>query len=112
MKSRIILFVLFLTLVQHSFSQIEGEFREVYLEAESEFLFEEYSEAEPDYLTLSRQYPDNDKINYKLGVCLLNNPYQKEQAIAYLEKAIQNVNLKYKENSFRETSAPLQRGRR
>ena len=108
MKHKTFLFILFLSLVHPSFSQIEGEFREVFLEAESEFLFEEYSEAEPDYLTLARQYPDNDNINYKLGVCLLNNQYKKEDAIGYLEKAVQNVSLKYKENSFKETRAPLE----
>jgi len=108
MKRSILLILLFLILIPETFSQIESEFRETFSEAESAFLFEEYNEAFGYYETLIRQYPDNDNINYKIGVCLLNNRHRKEEAIAYLEKAIQNVNPKYKENSFRETSAPLE----
>jgi hypothetical protein len=108
MKRIIILLSLSLTLAQVSFSQIEAEFREVFLEAESEFLFEEYAEALPNYENLNRQYPDNDNINFKIGVCLLNNPYRKGESIRFLEKSVLNVNPKYKENSFREIQAPLE----
>ena len=108
MKPTILILSFFLILVQESFSQIEAGFREKFLEAESNYLFEEYAEALPDYENMIRQYPDNDNINFKIGVCLLNNPYRKEEAITYLEKAVQNINPKYKENSFRETGAPLE----
>ena len=108
MKRPIFLLLLNLILVPNIFSQIETEFREAFLEAESFFLFEEYADAMPYYQSLNKQYPDNDNINYKIGVCYLNNPYEKEQAITFLEKAVQNVSLKYKENNFRETKAPLE----
>jgi hypothetical protein len=88
-------------------SQITGDYREMFLEAESYFLFEEYMEALPYYEPIHKQYPDNDNINYKIGVCYLNDPYRKSESIEYLERASKNINLKYKENSFRETSAPL-----
>jgi Ca2+-binding EF-hand superfamily protein/tetratricopeptide (TPR) repeat protein len=78
------------------------------LYAESEFLFEEYAEALPNYLRLNKQFPDNDNINYKIGVCYLNDPYEKKKAISFLEKAVQNINPKFKENSFKETGAPLE----
>jgi hypothetical protein len=89
-------------------SQITGDYREMFLEAESYFLFEEYMEALPYYEPIHKQYPDNDNINYKIGVCYLNDPYRKSESIEYLERASKNINLKYKENSFRETSAPLE----
>ena len=101
--------VLLLTLlVGNAISQITGEFREMFLEAESYYLFEEYIEALPYYEPINKQYPDNDNINYKIGVCYLHLPFRKSESIQYLEKASENINLKYKENSFKETSAPLE----
>jgi hypothetical protein len=90
-----------------SFSQ-DTDFRETFLTAESYYLFEEFEEALPLYLRLQRAQPDNDNINFKIGVCFLNNPYEKEKSIAYLEKAVKNINLKFKENNFKETQAPLE----
>lgn len=95
-------------LAQTVFPQITDEYREMFVEAESYFLFEEYIEALPYYEPIHDRYPDNDNINYKIGVCYLNDPYQKAKSIEYLENASKNVNLKYKENSFRETKAPLE----
>ncbi len=102
------LILLLIFLAMHAFPQITGEYREMFLEAESYFLFEEYIEALPYYEPIHNQYPDNDNINYKIGVCYLNDPYRKSESIDYLERASQNINLKYKENSFKETKAPFE----
>ena len=51
------------------------DLKEVFLEAESYFLFEEYGDALSLYLKIHRAEPDNDNVNYKIGVCLLNDPY-------------------------------------
>ena len=107
-RHSVLLFALFM-LCQYSFTQPDdGNFRELFLYAESEFLFEEYAEALPNYLRLNNQYPENDNINYKLGVCYLNDPYEKDKAIGFLEKAVLNINPKFKENHFKETGAPLE----
>ena len=90
------LFLALTILATTAFPQITGEYREMFLEAESYFLFEEYVEALPYYKPIHDQYPDNDNINYKMGVCYLNDPYQKFESIEYLENASKNVNLKYK----------------
>lgn len=82
------------------------DLKETFLEAESYFLFEEYSEALPLYLRLHRADPENDNFNYKIGICLLNDPYQKDRSIRYLGEATKNINPKYRKNSFRETTAP------
>ena len=108
MKRHSALLFTFFMLCQYGFTQPEGNFRELFLYAESEFLFEEYAEALPTYLRLNKQYPDNDNVNYKIGVCYLNDPYEKDKAIGFLEKAILNINPKFKENSFKETGAPLE----
>ncbi|MFW5781400.1 MAG: hypothetical protein ACOCXD_02410, partial [Bacteroidota bacterium] len=80
--------------------------KEIFLEAESYFHFEEYNEALPSYLRLLKLYPDNANLNYKIGICYLNIPYEKEKSITYLEKAKSSLTEKYKENSFKETNAP------
>lgn len=80
--------------------------RTVFLDAESWFLFEEYGEALPLYESLLKSDPGNDKLNYKIGICLLNDPYQKDKAIQYLLTASHNINPAYKENSIKERTAP------
>ncbi len=80
--------------------------RAVYLDAESWFLFEEYREALPLYESLLEGDPGNDNLKYKIGICLLNDPYQKDKAIRYLLEASQNINPAYKQNSFKERTAP------
>ncbi len=82
------------------------DLKQIFLEAESYFLFEEYSEALPLYLKIHREDPDNENINYKIGVCYLNNPYEKDKSIRYLTDASEYTNPKYKDNNFKERLAP------
>lgn len=81
--------------------------KESFLEAESYFLFEEYQEAMPIYMRLLKLFPENNNLKYRIGMCLLNDNYQKEESIGYLEQATKNVSKDYKENSFKENRAPL-----
>ena len=88
------------------YSQEKSELKEIFVEAESYFLFEEYNEALPLYLQLNEKQPSNDNINYRIGICYLNIPYEKSKSISFLEKAIKNITNDYKEGSFKETKAP------
>jgi len=81
--------------------------KDMMLEAESDFLYEEFNEALPIYLKLSKADPSNDNLNFKIGVCYLNIPYEKEKSITYLLKAIKNVTTQYKVNDISEHQAPL-----
>lgn len=109
MKKYLILAILIFSPINHVISQqSETELKESFLAAESYFLFEEYNEALPLYLTLNRAYPSNSNYHFKIGVCYLNNPFEKEKSIYYLEKAITNMDPRYKTNSFKETSAPME----
>ena len=108
MKKIILAFLILSFFIQNTYSQQDTDLRELFLAAESYFLFEEFNEALPLYLRIHRQQPENDNINFKIGVCLLNDPYQKEKSIAYLEEAVKNINPKYKEDSYKETGAPLE----
>jgi hypothetical protein len=87
--------------------QDKQSFKEMMLEAESNYLYEEFNEALPIYLKLSKADPSNDNLNFKVGVCYLNIPYEKEKSITYLLKAIKNISLQYKVNDINERQAPL-----
>ncbi len=97
-----LIFLLFQPLI---FAQRDS-LRTLFLDAESWFLFEEYSEALPLYQELLEKDPGNDNLNYKIGICLLHDPYQKDKSIQYLLKASNNINPSYKENSQKERTAP------
>ncbi len=96
----LILFFIFQTKAQEQIT------KETFVEAESFFLFEEYNEALPYYLRLLKVSPGNDNLNYKIGICYLNNPYEKQKSIEYLLKASKSITLNYKENNIKETKAP------
>ncbi len=89
------------------YSQLFSGRQEMFLEAESYFLFEEYNEALPLYLELLKDQPDNAFIYYRAGTCCIHTPGQKEKAIAYLEKAVENIDPRNRRPTFRSTQAPL-----
>ena len=73
------------------------------------FAEEDYSEALYAFNKVYRRgYEDNANINYRIGVCLINIPGRKTEAIPYLEKAVTNVSDNYKEGSFREERAAIE----
>jgi len=88
-------------------AQNKSELKDFFVQAESHFLYEEYELATPLYLILYESLPDNANIAYKIGVCYLNTPYEKDKAISYLEKAAQNASYDAQEDQFSETKAPL-----
>jgi Tol biopolymer transport system component len=100
--SSILILLSFQTLI---FAQRDS-LRNLFLNAESWFLFEEYADALPLYQELHESDPGNDNLNYKIGICLLHDPYQKDKAIQYLLDASENINPSYKENSIKEKTAP------
>lgn len=87
-------------------AQLFKDSREMFLEAESYALFEEYNEALPLYIALHRENPDNDYLKYMVGLCYLNIPGQNEKAIHFLEQAIKNIDWKNRPATYRTTSAP------
>ncbi|MBN2482532.1 MAG: PD40 domain-containing protein [Bacteroidales bacterium] len=90
----------------NAFAQDEGNFKELFLEAESFFLFEEFKDALPLYQKLLQLDPENFNINYKIGICYLNDPYQVSKSITYLENAIKGTSPGYRINNHRERMAP------
>ena len=89
------------------YSQLYSGKQEMFLEAEAFHLFEEFNEALPIYLELLADQPDNAFLNYRIGTCYLSIPGEKDMAVSYLEKAIENIDSRSRRPNFRTTSAPV-----
>jgi len=66
--------------------QTSSDPREMFVEAESYLLYEEYEEALPIYLKLLKADPTNNNLNFKVGLGYLNIPYEKEKLLFTLKK--------------------------
>lgn len=86
-------------------AQSAKELKEIFAQAESYYLYEDYELANPLYILL--ESPDNMNIKYKIGTCYLNIPDEKEKAIPYLEAAVKDARYSSKTGSFKEKKAPL-----
>jgi outer membrane protein OmpA-like peptidoglycan-associated protein/Tol biopolymer transport system component len=81
--------------------------RENFFDAEFFLSEEEYKEALYSFQKVfNAGYQENSNINYRMGICYLNIPGQKNKSIPYLEKAVKNISENYKEGVYTETTAP------
>jgi outer membrane protein OmpA-like peptidoglycan-associated protein len=81
--------------------------KENFYDAEFFLSEEEYKEALYSFQKVYKSgFQDNANINYRIGICYLNIPGQKDKAISYFEKAVKNISENYKEGSYNEISAP------
>lgn len=103
-----ILFSLLLILFQSSgiFGQSKAGNRNIFFDAESWVLFEDYKEALPLYQQLLKLDPTNSNYKFRIGQCYLNSPGEKEKAVSYLEDAVKDINPGYKDGKFNERQAP------
>jgi hypothetical protein len=106
MKRTLLLFIVLAVLFAKSSSQTKQDLKKKFFQAEVFVLYEEYKDALSLYTELLQSYPDNSNFKYRIGQCLINIPGRKKQAIAFLEDAVKNINLKYKEDKFAENRAP------
>jgi hypothetical protein len=106
MNRAFLLLLLLIFFPAKSSSQVKQDNKAKFYQAEGFILYEEYKDALKLYQELLLTQPDNSNFKYRIGQCLINIPGSKAEAIKYLEGAVKNINLKYKEGKFRETSAP------
>lgn len=105
---KIILFTTLFLVSLNFYAQENTDPKEIFMDAEYYILYEDYKEALPLYQKLYNSEKHDAYVNYRIGECYLNIPGLKEKAIPYLEKASENISPKFKEGSFKETTAPEQ----
>lgn len=104
---RVFITIVCLLLITLAYPQEEPDLKEAFLDAEYFMMYEEYKDALPSYLLVFENNTGNANINYRIGVCYLNIPGQKEKSISYLEKAISNTTEYYREGNYGEEKAPM-----
>jgi len=77
-----------------------------YAEASALFNNNLYSQALTILLSIDTAEPDNNNLNYKIGVCYFNAPVHQEKAIPYLIKACSDISAKYSQTNLKEKHAP------
>lgn len=106
MLFRLFLSVIFSINIMLSFSQEKAEYRQEFTQGNLLFLEKNYPMALQNFLKAYSIDSSNANINYKLGVCYLQSILEKNKAIPFLEKAIQNISEKYDDFEPREKKAP------
>lgn len=98
--------VLIFIISTSALAQRASYFKRVFVDAEYYLLYEDYKEALPLYRELLSAFPNNANIAYRIGVCYLNIPNEKEKSIPFFEQALKNVTNDYNEGYFTENKAP------
>ncbi len=99
--------VVFLFVFMQSFSQSDA-FKQTFIDAEYEFMYENFQGAIPLYKKLLKYDSLNANVNYRIGLCYLHmdDINGNKKAVPYLEKAVKNITLDYNEGSYKEDKAP------
>ena len=101
-------FILLVQLNVSAQTKTPDEIKEIFYDAEFFFAQESYIDALYDYDELyNNGFAQNASINYKIGICYLNIPGQKEKSIGFLLEAVKDISKKYNEASLKQTSAPV-----
>ncbi len=107
MRLRGIAFLTLLFMLVPLRGQKNKELKEIWMEAESHYLYGEYELANPLYLMLNELIPGNYNIKYKIGNCYLNIFDEKPKAIPFLEEAVRSTSYDAKSGRLKEKRAPL-----
>ncbi|MBU0765466.1 MAG: OmpA family protein, partial [Bacteroidetes bacterium] len=88
-------------------SQSDERSKSKFVDAEYDFLFEDYQRAAAGYEYVYHRDSTNSNVCYRLGMCYLFL-FDKEKAIPFLEMATRNTTQNYREGSYRERYAPIE----
>ncbi len=100
--SLLLIITSFLTAEAQQTGELEGALKD----GDFFFFSEDYQEALYNYRKLIGTPYENANLDYKIGVCYLHIPGEEPKAIPFLEKAVKDINPKYKKRSPKETKAP------
>lgn len=106
MRTKLLPVFIFLLITISVSGQKNSYYKRVFVDAEYYLLYEEYRDALPLYQEIYKAFPTNYNLAYRIGICYLHIPSERNKAISYFEKAIQNTTSDYKEGYFTENKAP------
>ncbi len=103
---RVVLIYLYVTLSFNVTYSQNKDIETIFDDAEFFFATEEYEEALYLFQQLVRENPENANFRFRLGMTYLNIPGKETKSIPHLQKATENITLKYKQRSLSEKQAP------
>ncbi len=105
MNRFLLLFIIILPFITDVKAQQE-DVEKLFDDAEFFYATGDFKEASYLFRKLAGNEPENANFNYLAGISLLNIPGEETRAIPYLEQAVQNTTMKYKERDPDEKQAP------
>ncbi|MCK5823426.1 MAG: OmpA family protein [Bacteroidales bacterium] len=106
MKSKTLLFLSIILFFNTSYSQNEKEIKKLFVEAESNIMYDDFTNALPLYLKILDKEYNNANIQYCIGLCYINIEGEKTNALEYLKEASKDLSKEWREGSYKETHAP------
>lgn len=98
----------FLSTFYITYSQSKQDLKRAFINGEFSLMYEEYREALPFFLELYDAGRRDANIKHRIGLCYLNIPNEKDNAILYLEEAAENITENYNEGYYTERKAPIE----
>ena len=94
------------------FSQETEKARELFMDAEYDYLYEDFDKALDGYLGIYKNDSSNANLNYRIGQSILHltseKRFKRKDAIPFLEQSIESMTAEYNEGSYRERKAPYE----
>ncbi|MFC2096423.1 hypothetical protein ACFLQ3_01835 [Bacteroidota bacterium] len=106
MKRFLIALILITSVFFSTQSQNKKDLKRAYINGEFSLIYEEYREALPFFMELYDAGRRDANIKHRIGLCYLNIPNQKDNAIKYLEEAVNNISENYSVGNYLEREAP------
>jgi len=111
-KLLILILILFSNILFAQDIQDGKDDKELFIDAEYHYLFEEFDQALVYYFRVYKHDSTNANLNYRIGQCILHltseEKYKRYEAIPYLQVAIEDMTKKYNEGSYKERKAPYE----
>lgn len=103
---KISLLLLLLLITELGICQSKGSYRQKFTEGNLLMLEQNYVLALRNFKEAYQIDSTSANINYKLGLCYLQTPTEKQKAVYHLEKAVQNVTHNYSPEDPTQKKAP------
>jgi hypothetical protein len=102
------IFIFLFLNISSVYAQGEAVLEETFSDGEYFLAYGDYSESLHYFKKVYiRGNKDNANINYRIGLCMIKIDGKKTEAIPYLEKAVEDITLEYREGDYAETKAPI-----